>query len=49
MTSTSIYKLKYCVYHITYKGNMMPQNYIGSTSTKQVEERKYKLFNETTN
>ena len=40
MISTNIYTPfipdQYCVYHTTYSGNLLPQNYIGSTSTDNV-------------
>lgn len=38
MTSKDIYNSKpYIVYHITYDGNLLPSNYIGSTSLKRIE------------
>lgn len=41
MSSTNIYTPfipdQYVVYHITYSGNKFPQNYIGSTSLKQIK------------
>ena len=45
MTSNIIYTTflpdQYCVYHTTYSGTLLPQNYIGSTSTDNVLNKNY--------
>ena len=45
MTSTSIYAPfvpdQYCVYHTTYSGTLLPQNYIGSSSVDRVLNDNY--------
>jgi len=45
MTSTSIYTPflpdQYCVYHTTYSGKLLPQNYIGSSSVDNVLNKNY--------
>ena len=45
MTSNDIYTPfipdQYCVYHTTYSGTLLPQNYIGSSSVDNVIVKKY--------
>jgi len=46
MTNTNIYTQfipnQFCVYHTTYSGDLMPQNYIGSSSVYKVIEENYR-------
>ena len=45
MTSNDIYTTfipdQYCVYHTTYSGTLLPQNYIGSSSVDNVLNKNY--------
>jgi hypothetical protein len=38
---TTFISNQFCVYHTTYSGNLMPQNYIGSTSVDNILNKNY--------
>ena len=46
MTNKTIYTPfvpnQFCVYHTTYSGDLMPQNYIGSSSVDRILNKNYR-------